>query len=277
RGVVITHGTDTMHYTSAALSFMLKDIKGPVVLTGAQRSGDRGSSDAFMNLICSTQLAANSDIEEVGICMHTSSSDERCGFIRGTHARKMHTSRRDAFRPVNNRFIAKVGYEGKIDYISDYRRMGSDDRKTKALANFEPRVALVKTYPDADPEIMDYYLGKKYKGVIIEGTGLGHAPVSTSHREYNWLSAITNAVESGMIVGMASQCLYGRVNDRVYRNERLVKKAGAISCEDMIPEVAYVKLGWLLGNYKKDEAARLLGRNMVGEIGGRSEVDWFGE
>jgi glutamyl-tRNA(Gln) amidotransferase subunit D len=277
RGVVITHGTDTMHYTSAALSFMLKDIQGPVVLTGAQRSGDRGSSDAFMNLICSANIAANSDIGEVGICMHGSSSDDYCNFIRGTHARKMHTSRRDAFRPINNKVVARVEYGGKIEYLSEYRKMGSSEKKAKSMTDFEPRVAMVKVFPNSDPEILDYYLGKKYRGVIIEGTGLGHLPTSTPHWQYNWLRSLKRAVASGMILGVTSQCLSGRVNERVYRNLRLVRKAGGIFCEDMMPEVAYVKLGWLLGNYKKEEAGRLLGENMVGEISKRSEVDWFGE
>ena len=151
RGIVITHGTDTMHYTSAALSFMLKDIPGPVVMTGAQRSPDRGSSDAFMNLICASHLAAKSDIAEVGICMHASSSDDYCNFIRGTKVRKMHTSRRDAFRPINNRPIAKVGYEGSIEYVSEYKKTGTEQAKTKAITKFEPKVAMIKSHPNSDP------------------------------------------------------------------------------------------------------------------------------
>lgn len=277
RGVLITHGTDTMHYTAAALSFMLKDIGGPVILTGAQRSPDRGSSDAFMNLVCSSHLAAKSDIAEVGICMHASSSDDFCNFMRGTRTRKMHTSKRDAFQPIDNRPIARLNYNGSIEYISDYRRINSEAREAKAVTGFEPKVALVKIYPNSDPDILNYYLGKGYKGVVIEGTGLGHAPVSTFHKEYNWLGSIKRAVDSGMIIGITSQCISGRVSDRVYRNLRLMKNAGAVYCEDMMPEVAYVKLGFLLGNYKKAQAESLLGENMVGEINLRSEVDWFGE
>lgn len=275
RGVVITHGTDTMHYTSAALSFMLNGLNAPVVITGSQRSSDRGSSDAFMNLICSAQLAAKSDIAEVTICMHESSSDNYCSAIRGTKARKMHTSRRDAFKPINNRPIARINQAGEIEYISDYKKISEENREMKLLTGYEPKVALVKAYPNSDPEIIDYYLSKGYKGIIIEGTGLGHTPTSTPHENYSWLRNIKNAIDSGMIIGITSQCLYGRVNPYVYRNLRLLSNAGAIYCEDMLPEVAYVKLGFLLGNYKREEAKKLLNVNIAGEITKRSEVDWF--
>ncbi|MGC9099074.1 MAG: Glu-tRNA(Gln) amidotransferase subunit GatD [Candidatus Micrarchaeia archaeon] len=273
-GVVITHGTDTMHYTSAALSFMLNGLNAPVVITGSQRSSDRGSSDAFMNLICSVRAAARSNIAEVMICMHESSSDNYCSLIRGTKARKMHTSRRDAFKPINNKPIARVSYDGKIEYISDYKRI-EEEGELKLLTGFEPKVALVKAYPNSDPMIIDYYLSKGYKGIIIEGTGLGHTPVSTLHGEYSWLEHIKRAVDEGMIIGMTSQCLYGRVNENVYRNLRLLRSAGVIYCEDMLPEVAYVKLGFLLGNYKKEHAEKLLNANIAGEITKRSEMDWF--
>ncbi len=277
RGILITHGTDTMHYTSAALSFMLKNLSGPVVMVGAQRSPDRGSSDAFMNMVCGAHIAANSDAAEVGVCMHASSSDDFCNFIRGTHVRKLHTSRRDAFQAVNNKPIARVGTGGRIEYLSNYKRASGEREKVNAVVGFDPKVAMIKVHPNSDPDILEYYHGKGYKGAIIEGTGLGHAPVSTEHKQFNWLGGIEKAVDDGMIIGMTSQCVNGRVNYKVYRNLRLIKNAGAIFCEDMMPEVAYVKLGWLLGNYRKDEAAKMLPQNLVGEISKRSEVDWFGE
>ncbi len=273
RGVVVTHGTDTMHYSSAALSFMLQNLPGPVVLTGAQRSSDRGSSDAFMNLVCSSILAAKSDIAEVGICMHATSSDNFCHFIRGTKARKMHTSRRDAFRPVNNLPIAKVSPEGSIEYLSPYAKPSGKELELKT--GYEPRVALVKFYPNSDPDIVDYYVSKGYKGLIIEGTGLGHVAVKPSDDRLSWIPHIKHAVDSGLVVGVTSQCLYGRTNSNVYRNLRLLTQAGAIHCEDMLPEVALVKLGFLLGNYKKEEAEAMLSKNLVGEISARSEYDWF--
>ena len=113
-GVVVAHGTDTMHYTSAALNFML-DTPVPVVITGAQRSSDRPSSDAFMNIISSV-VAAKSDIAEVTLCMHAEEDDSYCYLHRGTKVRKMHTTRRDTFRSINSLPIAKIR-NGKLKLV----------------------------------------------------------------------------------------------------------------------------------------------------------------
>lgn len=274
RGVVITMGTDAMHYTAAALSFMLSNPSGPVVVTGAQRSSDRGSSDAFFNLACAVKIAAESDIAELGICMHDSSSDDRCAFIRGTKARKMHTSRRDAFRAINDRPIAYINDKFEIKYNNDHAKIGAKG-KTKASTGFEPKVVLIKSHPNFDPSIIDAYVEMGVKGMIIEGTGLGHVPASTVHREYLWLDHLKKAIERGVIIGMTSQCLYGRVHPDVYRNLRLVSNLGVVYCEDMTPETAYVKLAWLLGNCKPEEAKEKLGKNIAGEIKDRTEADEF--
>ncbi len=274
-GVVITMGTDTMHYVAAALSFMLQGLNAPVVVTGAQRSSDRGSSDAFINLICAVQIAAKSDIAEVGICMHRSSSDDECQFMRGTKVRKMHSSRRDAFRPINDRPIAYVTADGKIRHGAQYNKSSEREAKVVAKTDFYGAVAMVKTYPNSDPKIIDFYVDRGYKGIIIEGTGLGHTPVSPSNKQHSWLDRISNAVKKGVIVGMTTQCLYGRVNSEVYTNLRLVAGAGAVYCEDMLPETAYVKLGWLLGNYDAKKAKELLAKNVAGEISLRTDYDDF--
>jgi glutamyl-tRNA(Gln) amidotransferase subunit D len=279
RGVVITHGTDTMHYTSAALSFMLKGLNAPVVLTGAQRSSDRGSSDAFTNLVAATSIAAKSNIAEVGICMHNSSSDDEFSFIRGTKVRKMHTSRRNAFRPINDKPLAYVTAGGEISYNhnpgSGYRTITQHAGKLEVMPEFDSKVAILKAYPGSNPEIVQYYIDKGYHGLIIEGTGLGHTPVSISHEGMSWLPYLKRAVESGLVVGMTSQCVYGRVNPSVYRNLRLLSSAGVIYCEDMSTETAYVKLGWLLANYGREKARELLNVNIAGEIKSRSMFDEF--
>ncbi len=275
RGVVITHGTDTMHYTAAALSFMLKNLNAPVVLTGSQRSSDRGSSDAFMNFVCATYAAAKSDIAEVGICMHESSSDDKCMYIRGNKARKMHTSMRSAFRPINDKPIAYISTDGNIEYAGSYRKVREENAKVEVLGGFESKVALVKFYPNADPGVLDYYMEKGYKGIILEGTGLGHVAVSTTHKEYNWMEKIKEGIDHGMVFGMTSQCIYGSVNANVYRNLRILNSIGVIYCKDMTPETAYVKLGWLLGNKPEEEAKGLLAENIAGEINGRIEYGEF--
>jgi glutamyl-tRNA(Gln) amidotransferase subunit D len=271
-GVIITHGTDTLHYTSAALSFMLKNLYKPVVLTGSQRSSDRGSSDAFMNIICSA-YAAISNIAEVGICMHATTDDQYCHFIRGTKCRKLHTTRRDAFRSINEMPLAKVWSDGKIDILNKNHKTRKDE-KVVADIKFEPKVALLKAYPGSDPEILEILAKKGYKGFVIEGTGMGHVPTEA---EKSWIPSIKKLIKDGIPVVIAPQTIYGRINTDVYTNLRvLYHEAKAIPAEDMLPEVAYVKLGWILGHTKDlEEIRKMMLTNIAGEITARSEIDNF--
>ena len=263
-GVIVTHGTDTLHYTAAALSFMLKNLYKPVVLVGAQRSSDRGSADTTMNLICSA-YASISDIAEVSICMHGSSSDDYCLLNRGTKVRKMHTSRRDAFRPINELPLAKIWSDGRIEIINKNHKKRNNDEKVVADTKFEEKTALLKVYPGSDPDVLEYFATKKYRGIVIEGTGLGHVPTQNIK---TWIPKIKNLIRDGIAVAVTSQTIYGRVNPNVYTNLRILyHEAGAIPCEDMLPEVAYVKLGWVLGHTKDlDEVRKIMLTNIAGEI-----------
>jgi len=267
RGIIVTHGTDTMHYTAAALSFMLKDLACPVALVGSQRSSDRGSSDAAMNVACAANFVANSDVAEVCIVMHGSMSDDYCLAIRGTKARKMHTSRRDAFKPINDEPIAKIYRDRKIEILNENYRKRSG-KKVKVDDKLETKVALIKVYPGLDPEIFDFYLGKGYKGLVLEATGLGHTPTLG---RFSLLPKIEKAVEAGVPVVVTSQCLYGRTHPTVYHNLRELLKRGVIFGEDMLPEVAYIKLMYVLGKTRNLEKIReLMLTNMCGEISERT-------
>jgi glutamyl-tRNA(Gln) amidotransferase subunit D len=269
-GIVVTHGTDMMHFSTAAMSFMLKNLNKPVVFTGAQRSTDRGSSDGFMNLICASLFAAKSDVAEVCLVMHGSINDDYCLAHRGTKVRKLHTSRRDAFKSVNDEPIARIFSSGKIEILNrNYKH--KNDEKVEVDDKFEERVALIKTYPNMGPEIFDFYIEKGYGGIVIEGTGLGHVP--TTVEKFSLIPKIKEASERGMAVCITSQCLFGRVHPFVYANLRKAYEAGAIYCEDMLPEVAYVKLMHVLGHTKEREKVKeLMLTNMAGEINSRGLV-----
>jgi len=271
-GVIITHGTDTLHYTSAALSFMLKNLSKPVVFVGSQRSSDRGSSDAFMNLICSA-YASISDIAEVGVCMHATSNDDYCYFTRGTKVRKMHSTRRDAFRSINEMPLAKIWPSGKIEILNNNYKKRSDE-KVVADVKFEPKVALLKSYPGSEPDILEFLVKKGYKGFVIEGTGMGHVPTNA---EKTWIPTIKKLIKDGIPVVIAPQTIYGRINTDVYSNLRILyHEAKAIPAEDMLPEVAYLKLSYVLGHTKDLEKVReLMLTNMTGEITNRSEIETF--
>jgi len=254
-GVIITHGTDTMMYTAAALSFMLK-TPVPVVIVGSQRSSDRPSSDAAMNAISAATVAI-SDIAEVCVVMHGSTSDDYCSIHRGTRVRKMHTSRRDAFQSINQPPMGRVDYlTRKIETFVPYRHRG--DVKLELFDKLEPQCALVKYTPGASPQILNYYIDKGYKGIVLEGTGLGHVAS-------DWIDGIKRATEENIPVVVTSQCLRGRICDLVYDTGRYMLEAGAIEGEDMLPEVALVKLMWVLAN-KPDEVRSLMGTPLAGEI-----------
>ena len=272
-GLIITHGTDTLHYTAAALSFMLRDLPIPVALVGAQRSSDRGSSDTVMNVACAANFVVNSDVAEVCTVMHGSIEDNYCLAIRGTKVRKIHTSRRDAFKPVNELPIARINWiDKKIEIMNEnYRKRNS--KKVKVDDKIETKVAIIKCYPGLEPEILDYYLKKKYKGFIIEATGLGNTPTLGKH---SLLPKIEKAIKSGVPVVITSQCIYGRVHPFVYRPLRELTKRGVIFAEDMLPETAYVKLMWVLGHTKKmNQIKEMMLTNYAGETNKRIETGEF--
>jgi glutamyl-tRNA(Gln) amidotransferase subunit D len=260
-GVVIPHGTDTLGYTAAALSFMLKDLSGPVVLVGAQRSSDRPSSDAAQNLMAAACVAATSDIGEVLVVMHGEISDTYSIIHRGTKVRKLHTSRRDAFKTVNEVPLGKVEH-GVITVNSPYRK--KTNGPVTAETTMEEDVGIVYFHPGLKPEDIP-----EKKGLVIAGTGLGHVSSKL-------LPRLSTLIKKGTIVVMTSQCLFGRVNMRVYSAGRDLLTTGVISGEDMLPETAYVKLMWILAHAStRQDAEALMQTNMVGEISDRTRSDAY--
>jgi len=271
-GVIVTHGTDTLHYTAAALSFMLRKLNKPVAVVGAQRSTDRGSFDGSQNLLCAAHYCL-SDIAEVSIVMHGTSNDEYCIVNRGTKVRKMHSSRRDAFRPINEGPFAKVFPDGNV-IIENTDHNNRTDGKVEVDAKFEEKVALVQYYPGASPEILDFYINKGYKGVIIVGTGFGHVSTQPLDKKSSWLPSIKKAVDKGIFVGITTQTLYGTTDPYVYAAGRMMLDAGAVFLKDMLPETAYVKLGWVLGHNNWNVKEKML-ENIAGEMSERIDPKAF--
>lgn len=271
KGIIILHGTDTLHYTASALSFMLQDLNKPVVLTYAQRSVDRGSSDAMLNLTCSA-YAALSDISEVMIVGHATTNDNFCFALSGTKTRKMHTSRRDTFRPINTSPIATIWPNGKIEKHKPYRKR-NDNKKIKAQPFFNDKTALIKWYPNASPDIIDFYIKKKYKGLVIESTGLGHV---SSEGKNSWFNITKKAIKKGIIVCFAPQCIYGSLDPFVYAPGRKFYDEGVLFLKDILSETAYVKLGFLLGREKdKERVKELMLKNLSGEYNQRLNINEF--
>jgi glutamyl-tRNA(Gln) amidotransferase subunit D len=262
-GVVIAHGTDTMGFTAAALSFALHDLPVPVILVGAQRSADRPSSDAATNLFGAVLTAAKAPFAEVVVAMHETPSDSSIALHKGVKVRKCHTSRRDAFKSINALPMARIKDQSLTMLTQDYRKRDAS-RKLHLKTGFEEKVALIKFYPGFDPAIIDFYIERGYRGIILEGTGLGHV----SKRFH---TALRKAVEKKVLVAMTSQCIWGRVNMNVYNAGRDLQALGVIPLEDMLPETALVKLMWVLGQTRDlDEGKKLLKTNIVGELSPRT-------
>ena len=239
QGIIIGHGTDTMHYTSAALTFMVQNSPIPIVLVGSQRSSDRPSSDAALNLMHAATAAGHGDIAEVMVCMFGPTSDEYGFLHRGTRVRKMHSSYRSTFRTIGDTPIATVSRKGVVPIKEEYNHRRTD-RNVKITPVFEEKVAMIYYYTNMQPDMIDSLIDNGYKGIIIIGTGLGHVNKPL-------YPAIVRAREKGVAVYMTVQTLWGYVGMFVYDTGRDLMAKGVIPLENMLPEVAYIKLGWALG------------------------------
>jgi glutamyl-tRNA(Gln) amidotransferase subunit D len=238
-GIIIGHGTDTMHYTSAALTFMVQQSPVPIVLVGSQRSSDRPSSDAALNLMHAATAAGHGDIAEVMVCMFGPTSDEYGFLHRGTRVRKMHSSYRSTFRTIGDTPIATVSRAGVVPIKQDYARRRSD-KCVKITPVFEEKVAMIYYYTNMQPDMIDSLVDAGYRGIIIIGTGLGHVNKPL-------YPAIERARDKGVAIYMTVQTLWGYVHMFVYDTGRDLMAKGVIPLENMLPETAYIKLGWALG------------------------------
>jgi glutamyl-tRNA(Gln) amidotransferase subunit D len=263
QGIIISHGTDTMHYTASALSFALQNLPIPVVLVGAQRSSDRPSSDAALNLIGGIVFAIKSNYSGVFVAMHASSSDDVIACHVGTRVRKNHTSRRDAFESIDVTPVALI--KGNIVEMQDsqikLQKRDSSSEHFVVKPDYDSKVILLKYHPGFDPELIKHaVVDAGYKVIILEGTGLGHIGKES-------FPQIQKAIESGLMVFMTSQCVWGKVKMTVYDTGRDLLNIGVIPLSDMITETAIVKAMWVLANSEDTESAKkIMQENIANEI-----------
>lgn len=267
-GIIIGHGTDTMSHTAAALSFMVQNSPIPIVMVGSQRSSDRPSSDAALNLIHAAKTASDSDIAEVMVCMFGPTSDKYGLLHRGTRVRKMHSSYRSTFRTIGDIPLAMVDREKITPLRDDYNHRRSD-KSAVITPVFEERVTLLYYYPNMNPDIIDAVIDLGYKGIVIAGTGLGHVNKLV-------YPAIRRAAEKGVAVYMCVQTLWGYVNMFVYDTGRDLMTMGIIPAENMLPEVAYIKLGWAFGQTSDLEKVKeIMLTPIAGEITEREPYNGY--
>jgi glutamyl-tRNA(Gln) amidotransferase subunit D len=257
KGIIVAHGTDTMHYSSAFLSFALSGLKIPVVFVGSQRSSDRPSSDAALNLIAATRLIVKTDAKGVYVVMHHNESDDTISCHLGTRVRKNHTSKRSAFETVGNDPAFLILNE-KI--IKNSTGKFFTDQSFNPRLEIDTKVALVKYHPGYEPKQIDALIDLGFKAIIFEGTGLGHVGKTM-------YDAVKKANQHGLFLGMTSQCIDGRVRMTVYESGRDLLELGITPLENMIPEVALVKTMWALGNSEDSNGLKkLLLENIASEF-----------
>ena len=279
-GIIITHGTDTMCHTAAALAFMLEQLPIPIILVGSQRSSDRGSADAPLNLLSAVHIITKTEFADVGVCMHESSSDEACVLLPATKTRKLHSSRRDAFKPVNASPIARIFKDGKITFLTEHYRKAAKEQQQKLtlkLLKEDLKIGMLKIHPHMYVKEFENY--SSFNGLIIEGTGLGHAPINVidkyTKEHANILKAIEKLAKKIPVV-MTTQTLFGRVTMNVYSPGRVLKEKGILGDYlDLLPETAFIKLAWVLSNYPKNQVAAIMHENLRGEITKRSVHEEF--
>jgi len=250
-GIVIGHGTDTLHHTGAALTFMVQNSPVPIVLVGSQRSSDRPSSDAALNLMHAMKAAGHSDIAETMVCMFGPTSDEYGLLHKGTRVRKMHSSYRSTFRTIGDTPLARINRDEIIPIKTDYKKR-RNDRDVKIMPYFSEKVTMLYYYPAMKADVLDAMVDKGYKGIIIVGTGLGHV-----NKEL--YPAIERANAKGVHMYMTLQTIWGYVHMFVYDTGRDMMAKGIIPAGNMLPETAFIKLGWALGQTEdKEEVKKIM-------------------
>lgn len=277
---IVTSGTDFLHYLSSALSFILKDLPISILVVGSQRSSDRGSSDSAMNLICATQFLTNNNFRGVGICMHENTDDDTCLIIPGVNARKMHSSRRDAFKAINVLPLARVDYQKKsVTLLQDIPSIKEGEGVPTGikLLNESLKIGLLYGHPNMFPE--EFLAYKNFDGLVIAGSGLGHIPISEVDDDTKGHKKNEKAIKeliSKMPVVMTTQTIYGRVHLNVYSSARIIKEAGIIGhLNGLTPETSYIKLAWLISNYDKKEIAGLFEKDFIGENNSLNEKQFY--
>jgi len=249
-GIVIGHGTDTLHHTGAALTFMVQNSPVPIVLVGSQRSSDRPSSDAALNLMHAMYTAGHSDIAEVMVCMFGPTSDDYGLLHKGTRVRKMHSSYRSTFRTIGDTPLAMVDRKSVTLIKKEYNHRRKD-KNVKILPYFNDKVTMLYYYPGMQPDVLDAMVDAGYKGIVFVGTGLGHV-----NKEL--YPAIERAQKKGVHMYMTLQTLWGYVHMFVYDTGRDMMTKGIIPAGNMLPETAFVKLGWALGQTEDAEEVKKL-------------------
>ena len=287
-GVVITHGTDTLHITSAALNFAWagkgQAPPGPIALVGSQRSSDRGSSDAAENLIAAVYWAANAPKpcgtagDSTVVVMHSSSNDGKCSIHPGVGVRKLHSTRRDAFQPVNSQplgFINANSGDVSMELTEGYQKLLAENSREVCITptKYSTTVRIVQfiSSPWLHEEEIEAVILTSPQAIIIHGTGLGHLPIDDPEKDAPentkvW-RALTRCINRNIPIIVTTQCINGPVDMNVYSKGRKQIAMGMLGHGSVSsPDTVTVKAHWALStDMEMDKAmqSNLCGENNV--------------
>jgi L-asparaginase len=249
-GFVVTHGTDTLPYTSAALSLMLQELPKPVVVTGAQLPLDDIGTDARSNLINAFRVAT-SDIAEVVVVFGAE-------IIRGTRAKKISVFDMQAITTVKDVSLGSIGLF--IKFTAEVKPRSA--RRVLHQPFLNENVCRIGIYPGFKPEILEY-LSTTHAGIVLEGFGGGNIPTE----EKSIIPAIKAATARNVPIVVCTPCIIGSTQMRLYHVGRAALEAGAIPAMDMTPETTLVKLMWVLGQTSDlPTVASMMEKSFTGEL-----------
>lgn len=251
-GMVIIHGTDTMAYTASALSFMLKNVPIPIVLTGSQLSILNPIADAVENCRCAVNMAG-SGVPGVFVAFNRK-------VMLGCRSSKVRTISFDAFESINYPYVGVVNSNG-LD-ISSYA-LKTPEGKCRLEDRLCSKVFLLKLIPGTNPDIFEVLWQMGYRGIVVEAFGIG----GMHFERRNLAEAMGAVIEKGMTVVVGSQCLYDGSNLSIYQTGQVILKQGALQAHDMTSEAAVTKLMWVLGQTAdKEKIEAMFARNLAGEV-----------
>ncbi|MFW9868230.1 MAG: asparaginase [Candidatus Thorarchaeota archaeon] len=252
-GIVVTHGTDTMTYSAAAVSFMVQDFGKPIVFTGAQIPASIPWSDGPRNLLDAIRVAAFGDLGETCIVFN--------GEIhRATRAKKVRVNSYDAFDSMDP---SPIGILSRDIVLYVGRKKRDHSLIPRFDTRFDDRVFLLKVFPGMPPQTLARIVDMGFHGIIVEGYGSGNIPTD----ENALTGGILQAIDQNCFVVISSQCAFGQADLSIYEVGRAAMEVGAMSAYDMTPEAALVKLSWVLGHTKESDRVReMMSISYVGEM-----------
>ncbi|MBO9490546.1 asparaginase [Endozoicomonas sp. G2_1] len=253
-GFIVLHGTDTMAYTSSALSFMFDRLSKPIIVTGSQIPFSQLRSDGQVNLLNALYIAANYPINEVGLFFNNK-------LFRGNRSIKAYADGFDAFDSPNLQPLLEAGINIKV-LAGQLQPNNVEHSMVKVSKIIQQPIGVVHLYPGISSQLIENVIQQPVKALILRSYGVGNAPQDPA-----LLACLAQANERGIIIVNCSQCIKGKVNMQGYATGNALSQVGVISGHDITLEAALTKLHYLFSqDYDNAQIKQLLSTSLRGEL-----------